>query len=63
VNFRPRSYGYALATVLLVLIVGWVGRHLAGTLVSVSGLRNRASRWLIFQAQAGDEVVVPDSAA
>ena len=26
-NVRPRSYGYALATVLLALVVGWAGRH------------------------------------
>ena len=26
-NVQPRSYGYALATVVLLLVVGWVGRH------------------------------------
>ena len=26
-NVRPRSYGYALATIALLLVVGWVGRH------------------------------------
>lgn len=26
-NVRPQSYGYTLVTVLLVLIVGWVGQH------------------------------------
>lgn len=26
-NVRPQSYGYTVVTVLLVLIVGWVGQH------------------------------------